>query len=76
MYFIINRCSFSGATLSGGFSHEASKKRCCDANDLALNNVVDYIPQDFKNKFPSVIVDKCNNRITSMKVCRGFVVEF
>lgn len=24
MYFIINRCSFSGATLSGGFSLEAS----------------------------------------------------
>ena len=27
MYFIINRCSFSGATLCGGFSLEASKKR-------------------------------------------------
>lgn len=27
IYFIINRCSFSGATLSGGFSLEASKKR-------------------------------------------------
>lgn len=27
MYFIINRCSFSGATLSGGYSEEASKKR-------------------------------------------------
>ncbi len=27
MYFIINRCSFSGATLSGGFSKEASEKR-------------------------------------------------
>jgi DNA adenine methylase len=26
-YFIINRCSFSGATLSGGFSEEASNKR-------------------------------------------------
>ncbi len=26
-YFIINRCSFSGATLSGGFSSEASTKR-------------------------------------------------
>ena len=26
-YFIINRCSFSGATLSGGFSPQASKKR-------------------------------------------------
>ncbi len=27
MYFIINRCSFSGSTLSGGFSLESSKKR-------------------------------------------------
>ncbi len=27
MYFIINRCSFSGATLSGGFSKESSEKR-------------------------------------------------
>ena len=27
MFFIINRCSFSGATLSGGFSLESSTKR-------------------------------------------------
>ena len=26
-YFIINRCSFSGSTLSGGFSHDASINR-------------------------------------------------
>lgn len=26
-YFVINRCSFSGSTLSGGFSQESSKKR-------------------------------------------------
>lgn len=26
-YFIINRCSFSGSTLSGGFSEESSSKR-------------------------------------------------
>jgi DNA adenine methylase len=26
-YFIINRCSFSGSTLSGGYSQEASNKR-------------------------------------------------
>ena len=26
-YFIINRCSFSGATLSGGFSRAAAEKR-------------------------------------------------
>ena len=27
MYFIINRCSFSGATLSGGFSPRSIKKK-------------------------------------------------
>ena len=27
LFFIINRCSFSGSTLSGGFSSESSKKR-------------------------------------------------
>ncbi len=27
MYFIINRCSFSGATLSGGFSQQSAEKR-------------------------------------------------
>lgn len=27
MYFIINRCSFSGATLSGGFSLQSAEKR-------------------------------------------------
>jgi len=26
-YFIVNRCSFSGATFCGGFSQEASEKR-------------------------------------------------
>lgn len=26
-YFVLNRCSFSGTTLSGGFSNEASQKR-------------------------------------------------
>ena len=44
MYFIINRCSFSGATLSGGFSKEASKK--IPTKNLTYisknNNVIDY----------------------------------
>ena len=31
-YFIINRCSFSGATMSGGFSLEASKKRFTESS--------------------------------------------
>ena len=32
MYFIINRCSFSGATLSGGFSLDASKNRFTESS--------------------------------------------
>jgi len=36
MYFVINRCSFSGATLSGGFSQEASSKRLTDNSVRAL----------------------------------------
>lgn len=32
MFFIINRCSFSGSTLSGGFSIEASKKRFTESS--------------------------------------------
>lgn len=32
MYFIINRCSFSGSTLSGGFSEESSIKRFTESS--------------------------------------------
>ena len=44
-YFIINRCSFSGATLSGGFSEESSKKRYTEPSinkiqSLDLSNVL------------------------------------
>lgn len=31
-YFIINRCSFSGATFSGGFSKESSQKRFTESS--------------------------------------------
>lgn len=39
MYFIINRCSFSGATLSGGFSLEASKKRFTQSSIKRIQNL-------------------------------------
>lgn len=57
MYFIINRCSFSGATLSGGFSQEASKKRftpssiqkidqlCLDQFKIANMNFDEFLAQ-------------------------------
>ena len=39
LYFIINRCSFSGATMSGGFSEEASKKRFTDSSKERIINL-------------------------------------
>ena len=38
-YFIINRCSFSGATLSGGFSQEASEKRFTESSIQRVENL-------------------------------------
>tara|TARA_B100000035_G_scaffold279998_1_gene259949 strand:+ start:910 stop:1800 length:891 start_codon:yes stop_codon:yes gene_type:complete len=56
MYFIINRCSFSGATLSGGFSLEASKKRFTKSSieriqklDLRKFNIYNFDFEDFIN---------------------------
>jgi DNA adenine methylase len=39
LYFIINRCSFSGATLSGGFSQESSKKRFTKSSINRIKNL-------------------------------------
>lgn len=39
MYFIVNRCSFSGSTLSGGFSLEASKKRFTKSSIDRIKNL-------------------------------------
>lgn len=39
MYFVINRCSFSGATLSGGFSLESSKNRFTKSSVDRINNL-------------------------------------
>ena len=36
MFFVINRCSFSGATLSGGFSSDSSKNRFTES---AIDNI-------------------------------------
>jgi DNA adenine methylase len=51
-YFVINRCSFSGATLSGGFSKESSEKRFTLSSiqrirDLNLENI-DFSNYDFE----------------------------
>ena len=38
-YFVINRCSFSGATLSGGFSSLASEKRFTESSIQRVENL-------------------------------------
>ena len=57
-YFVINRCSFSGATLSGGFSKEASKKRFTESSIQRLSEVnlsqVTFSNLDFKDFLDNV----------------------
>uniref|UniRef100_A0A6C0J2N8 Uncharacterized protein n=1 Tax=viral metagenome TaxID=1070528 RepID=A0A6C0J2N8_9ZZZZ len=54
MYFIINRCSFNGSTLSGGFSLESSKKRFTKSSidkinklNLSKFNIYNFDFEDF-----------------------------
>ena len=47
-YFIINRCSFSGATLSGGFSEEASVKRYTESSIKKIK-LLDFTNIDIYN---------------------------
>lgn len=58
MYFIINRCSFSGATLSGGFSEESSEKRFTQSSidnikalDLSRSEFTALDFKDFMKKY-------------------------
>ena len=57
-YFIINRCSFSGSTLSGGFSEEASIKRFTPSSinkiellDFTNIDIYNFDFYDFINNF-------------------------
>jgi len=61
-YFIINRCSFSGSTLSGGFSLESSKKRFTQSS---INNIesLDFTNIDiYNNDFADFINKNCENK--------------
>ncbi len=56
-YFLINRCSFSGATLSGGFSWEAATKRFTESSiqrlgELNLSRVNGVHCKDFSEFIP------------------------
>jgi DNA adenine methylase len=62
-YFIINRCSFSGATLSGGFSEEASKKRFTKTSVDRINNLNLSKFIIYNEDFTTFINSKCLNGI-------------
>lgn len=70
MYFIINRCSFSGATLSGGFSLEASKKRFTLSSveklqklDLTAFNIHNMDVEDFLNNSQVLTQENAHNHL-------------
>ena len=54
-FFIINRCSFNGSTLSGGFSKDASCKRFTISSINKINNLnlsnIDFYNLDFNDFF-------------------------
>lgn len=63
-YYIINRCSFSGTTCSGGFSEQASTKRLNDnsvqrLSDFSSDNI-QFSNLDYKDFLQDkVSMDKC-----------------
>ena len=62
-YFIVNRCSFSGSTLSGGFSKEASKNRFTKTSIDRINNLNLSKFMIYNEDFTSFINSKCLNGI-------------
>lgn len=58
-YFIINRCSFSGSTFSGGFSQEAAMKRFTKSSvsnieRLKFNKNVSFLCQSFETTLTNI----------------------
>ena len=56
-YFVINRCSFSGATLSGGFSKQASQNRFTTSSIDRINNL-DLTKTEFHNEDFAIFLNK------------------
>jgi DNA adenine methylase len=67
-YFIINRCSFNGSTLSGGFSPEASKKRYTSSS-IDKIELLDFTNIDIYNKdFYEFINDNDNDNDNEKRI--------
>ena len=62
-YFVINRCSFSGATLSGGFSKQAAEKRFTESSIARIKNL-DLAKTEFHNEdFSTFLTKDYKNRL-------------
>lgn len=59
-YFVINRCSFSGSTLSGGFSNEASTKRFT-ASSINKIEALDFRFIELYNYDFEYFINECSN---------------
>ena len=65
-FFIINRCSFSGSTLSGGFSQEASNKRFTPSS-IARIEALDFTNIEVYNEdFYDFIMNNANDAASSL----------
>lgn len=62
-YFVINRCSFSGATLSGGFSQQAAEKRFTESS-IGRIKKLDLTSTEFHNEdFATFLIKDYKNRL-------------
>jgi DNA adenine methylase len=73
-YFIINRCSFSGATLSGGFSEEASLKRYTPSSINKIK-LLDFKNIDIYNFDFEYFIDNFTNEKTLMFLDPPYYLE-
>ena len=60
-YFVVNRCSFSGSTLSGGFSEEASSKRFTPSSINKIEALDFTNIEIYNNDFYDFVNDFTNN---------------
>ena len=73
-YFIINRCSFSGATLSGGFSEESSLKRFTPSSINRIRQL-DFTNIDVYNFDFELFVEQFSNDKTLMFLDPPYYLE-
>ena len=48
---------------------DSQESFCCDPLDTNIGSKLTNISSEFKSKFRKIVVDKCNNKINSIKVC-------